>query len=54
MLTTARDLRRHLIRWENEWYYAKHNGHVARMQELDWYIRLLRVRLARAEEQEAA
>lgn len=54
MLTTVRDLRRHLIRWENEWYAAKHGRDAARMHELDWYIRLLRVRLARAEEQEAA
>lgn len=54
MLTTARDLRKHLIRWENEWYHAKRTGNVARMTELDWYVRMLRVRLQRAEEREAA
>lgn len=54
MLTTAHSLRAHLIRKENDWYAAKHAGDTARMRELDWYIHLLRIRLARAEEREAA
>ena len=55
MLTTVRDLRRHLIRMENECYHARHTGdRDNRLWWLNVYVPMLRVRLARAEENEAA
>jgi hypothetical protein len=53
MLTTARDLRRHLIRMENEQYHARHTGDPEhRLQWLNIYVQMLRIRLQRAEERE--
>lgn len=52
MLTDPRALRRHLIRMENEQYFARHTGDAVRLKRLSWYIPLLRIRLQRAEARE--
>jgi hypothetical protein len=53
MLTDPRALRRHLIRMENEQYYARHTGDPNhRLRWLNVYIPMLRIRLQRAESEE--
>jgi hypothetical protein len=53
MLTDPRAIHRHLIRMENEQYYARHTGDPHhKLRWLNVYVPVLRIRLQRAEGKE--